>query len=64
MSSKAEDTGLKRPVALKFLATHLLQDEEARKRFQRDLCFLHRTRSPLPLLDVHCHHISRQSVYR
>ena len=33
---KAEDTKLKRPVALKFLAPHLLQDEEARKRFQRE----------------------------
>ena len=25
-----------RPVALKFLAAHLLQNEEARKRFQRE----------------------------
>ena len=33
---KAEDLKLKRPVALKFLAPHLLQDEEARKRFQRE----------------------------
>ena len=33
---KAEDTKLKRAVALKFLAAHLLQDEEARKRFQRE----------------------------
>ena len=33
---KAEDTKLKRPVALKFLAAHLLQDEEARKRFHRE----------------------------
>ena len=33
---KAEDTKLKRSVALKFLAPHLLQDEEARKRFQRE----------------------------
>ena len=32
----AEDTKLKRPVALKFLAAHLLQDEEARKRFHRE----------------------------
>ena len=39
MVYKAEDTKLKRAVALKFLAAHLLQDEEARKRFQRDLCF-------------------------
>ncbi len=33
---KAEDTKLKRAVALKFLAAHLLQDEEARKRFDRE----------------------------
>ena len=33
---KAEDTKLERTVALKFLATHLLQDEEARKRFHRE----------------------------
>ena len=33
---KAEDTKLKRPVALKFLAPHLLQDEEASKRFHRE----------------------------
>ena len=33
---KAEDTKLKRPVALKFLAPHLLEDEEARKRFHRE----------------------------
>ena len=33
---KAEDTKLKRPVALKFLAPHLLRDEEGRKRFQRE----------------------------
>ncbi len=33
---KAEDTKLKRPVALKFLAGHLLQDEESRQRFQRE----------------------------
>ena len=32
---KAEDTKLDRPVALKFLAPHLLQDEEANKRFHR-----------------------------
>ena len=32
---KAEDTKLKRPVALKFLAPHLLRDEEGRKRFLR-----------------------------
>ena len=33
---KAEDTKLKRSVALKFLAPHLLRDEEARKRFDRE----------------------------
>ena len=33
---KAEDTQLKRPVALKFLAAHLLKDEESRKRFHRE----------------------------
>ena len=33
---KAEDTKLKRPVALKFLAARLLEDEEARKRFERE----------------------------
>ena len=33
---KAEDTKLERTVALKFLASHLLQDEEANKRFQRE----------------------------
>ena len=33
---KAEDTKLKRSVALKFLAPHLLRDDEARKRFQRE----------------------------
>ncbi len=33
---KAEDTKLERPVALKFLAAHLLQDEESRKRFIRE----------------------------
>ena len=32
---KAEDTKLDRTVALKFLASHLLEDEEARKRFHR-----------------------------
>ena len=34
--TKAEDTKLKRAVALKFLAAHLLKDEEARKRFDRE----------------------------
>ena len=33
---KAEDTKLERTVALKFLASHLLQDEEANKRFHRE----------------------------
>ena len=33
---KADDTKLERTVALKFLADHLLRDEEARKRFQRE----------------------------
>ncbi len=33
---KAEDTKLERPVALKFLAPHLLSNEEAKKRFIRE----------------------------
>ena len=33
---KAEDTKLDRPVALKFLVPHLLRDDEARKRFERE----------------------------
>ena len=33
---KADDTKLDRPVALKFLAPHLLRDEEGRKRFERE----------------------------
>ena len=33
---KAEDTTLDRPVALKFLAAHLLNDEEAKARFLRE----------------------------
>ena len=33
---KAEDTKLERTVALKFLAAHLLADEESRKRFERE----------------------------
>ena len=33
---KAQDTKLDRPVALKFLAPHLVEDEEARKRFVRE----------------------------
>ena len=33
---KAEDTKLERTVALKFLAAHLLQDEESRARFIRE----------------------------
>ena len=31
---KAQDTRLDRPVALKFLASHLVQDTEIRKRFE------------------------------
>ncbi len=31
---KAEDTSLDRPVALKFLAPHLVQDTEISKRFE------------------------------
>ena len=33
---KAEDTSLDRPVALKFLAPHLVQETEIRKRFERE----------------------------
>ncbi len=33
---KAEDTKLKRTVALKFLAAHLLNDEEIKTRFRRE----------------------------
>ena len=33
---KAEDTNLKRPVALKFLAAHLLGGEEIKARFRRE----------------------------
>ena len=33
---KAEDTKLKRTVALKFLAAHLLNDEETKARFRRE----------------------------
>ena len=33
---KAEDTKLERTVALKFLAQHLLDDEEAKERFLRE----------------------------
>ena len=33
---KAEDTDLGRPVALKFIGSHLLCDEEARQRFTRE----------------------------
>ena len=34
--TKAEDTSLDRPVGLKFLAVHLVSDEDARKRFERE----------------------------
>ena len=33
---EAEDTKLERTVALKFLAQHLLDDEEAKERFLRE----------------------------
>jgi serine/threonine protein kinase len=33
---KAEDTKLKRPVALKFITENLIRDAEARKRFERE----------------------------
>ncbi len=33
---RAEDTNLKRPVALKFLAAHLLGDEDVKARFRRE----------------------------
>ena len=33
---KAEDSTLGRPVALKFLAQHLLRDQDARQRFERE----------------------------
>ncbi|MDA1315979.1 MAG: serine/threonine-protein kinase, partial [Acidobacteria bacterium] len=33
---RAEDTNLKRPVALKFLAAHLLNDNEIKARFRRE----------------------------
>ena len=33
---KAEDTRLERTVALKVLAAHLLTDEDAKRRFQRE----------------------------
>ena len=33
---QAEDSKLERTVALKFLAAHLLADQEARKRFHRE----------------------------
>ena len=33
---KAEDTKLKRPVALKFLPPHLTQDSEAKRRFIKE----------------------------
>ena len=33
---KAQDTKLERTVALKFLAPHLVSDDEPRKRFERE----------------------------
>ncbi len=33
---KAEDTKLRRDIAIKFLAPHLVRDEEGRKRFERE----------------------------
>ena len=33
---QAQDSKLERTVALKFLAAHLLKDEEARERFHRE----------------------------
>lgn len=33
---KAEDTNLKRPVAVKFLAAHLIGDEDVKARFRRE----------------------------
>ena len=33
---RAEDTNLKRPVALKFLASHLRDNEETKSRFRRE----------------------------
>jgi len=62
---KAEDTTLERTVALKFLAQHLLNDEEAKQRFLREakaaaslshpnICHVYeapRRRSQLSLLD-------------
>ncbi len=33
---KAEDTSLDRSCCLKFLAVHLVSDEDARKRFERE----------------------------
>ena len=43
---KAEDTNLKRPVALKFLAAHLLGDEEIKARFRRESRSGRRAQSP------------------
>ena len=36
VTNKTEDTSLDRPVALKFLAAHLVADEDIRKRFERE----------------------------
>ena len=53
---KAQDTDLNRPVALKFLAAHLLRDEEGRKRFQREAQAARGTRSP-----QHLHRLRNRS---
>ena len=50
---KAEDTTLDRPVALKFLAPHLLRDDEARKRFERETKAAARRRFPVRLRRRH-----------
>ena len=42
---KAEDTKLKRPVALKFLSPHLLSDTEAKERFIREASGCRRAKS-------------------
>ena len=49
---KAEDTMLERPVALKFLASHLVSDEEIRQRFER-----------VARVDAALHHSHVRTVY-